>query len=353
MNDQRNIDRRQFIKQISLIGFGVAVGSTMFNMNVHKSSAQPVSRIVIAKHQNAVSGIRINSDAVRAMVEKGIMQYTGQSNVADAWASIFPKLSQDDIVSIKVNCINWQSLPTHPEVVDAIVEGLVSAGIKENNIIIWDRTNWELRNSGYKLNTSNTGVRCFGSDEPGWGYDKQVRIVNQNVRLSKILTSSDHIINVPLLKDHGIAGVTISMKNHYGSVDSPASLHGGQCDPYIAELNNVPEIKEKTRLIVVDALMGIYVGGPMGAPQFVYNGVIFGQDPVAVDYQGWKILESERQKRGMMLPEPRHIVTAAKIGLGTNDPNNIHVETINVEDQFSVNRSNKINTTWSKVKTNS
>lgn len=353
MKDHRHIDRRQFIKELSLIGFGMAVGSTMFNMGVRGSLAQPVSRIVIARHQNAVSGVKINRDAVKAMVERGIMQYTGQASVADAWASIFPKISQNDIVSIKVNCINWQSLPTHPEVVDAIVEGLISAGFKENNIIIWDRTNWELRNSGYKLNTNDTGVRCFGSDEPGWGYEKQVRIVNQNVRLSKILTISDHIINVPLLKDHGIAGVTISMKNHYGSVDNPGSLHGGQCDPYIAELNNVPEIKEKTRMIVVDGLMGIYIGGPMGAPQFVYNGVIFGQDPVAVDYQGWKILESERQKRGMALPEPRHIATAAKIGLGTNDPNNIKVETVDIEDQFSVNTRNKIRLTWSKVKISS
>jgi len=59
-----------------------------------------------------------------------------------------------------------------------------------------------------------------------------------------------------VLKDHGTAGVTLSMKNHYGSVDNPGSLHGGQCDPYIPELNNVPDIKDKTRLIVLGWISG-------------------------------------------------------------------------------------------------
>jgi hypothetical protein len=56
-----------------------------------------------------------------------------------------------------------------------------------------------------------------------------------------------------LLKDHGRAGITASMKNHYGSVDKPGNLHGGQCNPYVAELNNIPEIRDKTRLIMKDS----------------------------------------------------------------------------------------------------
>jgi len=68
-----------------------------------------------------------------------------------------------------------------------------------------------------------------------------------------------------------------------------------------------------------------------------------------VDYQGWKILEAERQKRGRALPQPRHIKTAANLGVGTNDPNNIHVEILSVEEQ-AVTASGKLKTTWGALK---
>lgn len=328
-DNKRRIDRRKFIKDMSLASLGLAVGPSLLNLSARKSSAQGMSKVVIANHPETVNGMKINTEIVQNLVDTGVMQLTGQTTIADAWASILVSPSPDDLVTIKVNCIN-RSLPTHPEVVNAIIAGLIAAGVKENNIIIWDRTNDELNKCGYKINTSNTGVRCFGTNEKGWGYDnKQVKLANKSVRLSKILTSSDHIINVPVLKDHGAAGVTLSMKNHYGSVDNPASLHRGQCDPYIGELNNIPDIRDNTRLIVLDGLIGIYKGGPGGRPQFVYNSMILSQDPVALDYQGWKILETERQKQDMTLPQPKHIKTAAGLGLGTNNPNNIHVETAN------------------------
>ena len=286
---------------------------------------------------------------MKKIVDAGIMQYTGQTTVADAWASVLPELSPNDVVTIKVNCIN-SSLSSHPEVTDAIASGLIAAGVKDNNIIIWDRTNNELLRSGFKYNISDTGIRCFGTDERGWGYDKQVKISNRNVRLSKILLNTDHLINVPLLKDHGTAGVTVSMKNHYGSVDNPGSLHGNQCDPYVAELNNVPEIKDKTRLIVLDGILGIYKGGPMGSPQFVYNSVIIGQDTVAVDYQGWEILKSEHEKHGMNLSLPKHIDTARKMGLGTDNPTNTIIDLIDVKEGSAVDSKGKFYNTWGSRK---
>ncbi len=349
MEKDQKIDRREFIKDLSLIGLGVTFGSSLLRLGEQKAHSQAISKIVVSEHSDAVTGVRINEEFARKAVDVGIMQFTGQKNLADAWASIFPSISPKEIVTIKVNCIN-SLLPTHTEVVNAIVNGLVAAGFNENNIIIWDRTNHELINCRYKYNIGDSGVRCFGSDQREWGYDKQVNVGNRNLRLSKILTNSDHLINVPVLKDHGMARVTLSMKNHYGSVNNPGILHDSECDPYIAELNNLPDIKDRTRLIVLDALLGIFIGGPGGAPQFAYNSVIIGQDPVAIDYHGWKILESERKKRGQDLPQPKHIITAAKLGLGTNDPNKIQVDIIDAREQFSVSPAKKSITTWGNVK---
>lgn len=347
--EEEKINRREFIKELSLIGLGVSFGASLLNLSEQKAHSQEISKIVVSEHPDAVTGVRINEESARKAVDIGIMQFTEQKNLADAWASIFPSISPKEVVSIKVNCINSQ-LSSHPEVVNAIVSGLVSAGFNENNIIIWDRTNHELINSRFKYNIGDSGVRCFGSDQREWGYDKQVNVGNRSLRLSKILTNSDHIINVPVLKDHGMARVTLGMKNHYGSVNNPGILHDNECDPYIAELSNLPDIKERTRLIVLDGLLGIFIGGPGGAPQFVYNSIIIGQDPVAVDYYGWKILESERKKRGQELPQPKHIITAAKLGLGTNDPNRIQVDQINAKEQSPVFPTKKLNTTWGSIK---
>jgi uncharacterized protein (DUF362 family) len=221
VDSKRKMDRREFIRDISLVSAGLVLGPAVLDLGVRRSSAQVgMSKVVIASHPEAVKSMRVDAEIAQRLVDVGIMQLTGQTTAADAWASVLPSLSPDDLVTIKVNCIN-SSLPTHPEVVDAIAAGLVAAGVKENNIIIWDRTNRELTGCRYKYNAGDTGVRCFGTNEKGWGYDKQVKVADRSSRPSKILTSSDHIINVPVLKDHGTAGVTLSMKNHYGSVNNP------------------------------------------------------------------------------------------------------------------------------------
>jgi uncharacterized protein (DUF362 family) len=139
------------------------------------------------------------------------------------------------------------------------------------------------------------------------------------------------------LKDHSISGVSLSLKNHYGSVDSPGALHGNNCDPYIADINNTDPVKEKTRLIVLDASIGIYNRGPDGPPQFRYNSLILGQDPVALDYHCLQIIDEEREKHGLPLiantgRPAKHIKTAADLGLGTMDPNEMQVIQLNVKN---------------------
>ena len=79
------------------------------------------------------------------------------------------------------------------------------------------------------------------------------------------------IINVPVLKDHDLAGVTMAMKNFYGAIHNPNKYHDNNCNPYIAELNTSPIIKDKTRLIVCDALLAQYNGGPAFKPQYTWN----------------------------------------------------------------------------------
>jgi hypothetical protein len=100
----------------------------------------------------------------------------------------------------------------------------------------------------------------------------------------------------------------------------------------MAELNSLPPIREKTRLIVCDALKPLADGGPGMKPEFIweYRSVIVSADPVALDYQGWQIIESRRKEidRPPLAESgrrPKFITTAASLGLGTNDPAKMEV----------------------------
>jgi uncharacterized protein (DUF362 family) len=212
-----------------------------------------------------------------------------------------------------------------------ITESLVAAlDVNPNNLIIWDRTSRELKRTGYNLNTGKHDVRCLATSD-GIGYDANASLEIGNgkkVKLSKLLTEMcTYLINVPVLKDHSIAGVTLSLKNHYGSIDRPSRGHGNACDPYIANLNNAPQIREKTKLIVCDAAFGIYRGGPHGAPQWINRQLLVSTDPVALDTVGAELIDRKRQENGIAPASKRatYLQTAASIGLGTNDSGHIDV----------------------------
>ena len=155
------------------------------------------------------------------------------------------------------------------------------------------------------------------------------------VQLSKILGQCDIVINLPILKDHGMAGVTMAMKNMYGVVKKPDQLHGsGGCYPHVADLNMIPVIRDKVRFIVGDAMTAAYQGGPMFKPEYTWshNSLIVGEDRVAVDHISWGIIERKRAEKGLKTLEqagrpPRYIAAAADAQhrLGTNDPRKISV----------------------------
>ncbi len=132
---------------------------------------------------------------------------------------------------------------------------------------------------------------CFGTNN---NYDSTQHSVNgSNQRLSSILTDlSDYMINLCILKNHSIAGVTLCMKNHYGTYNSPSYIHGGYCDPYIPALCILSPIRDKQVINICDAIKGAASGGPNGLPNIYPKSLIFGTDPVACDYVSSEILDS-------------------------------------------------------------
>lgn len=261
-------------------------------------------------------------EAVLACLDAGMKHVFGETDPVKAWTHV---AGPDDIIAIKVNCISGL-IYSHPEVVAAIVQRLLQAGIVGDNIVIYERDSGELSRSGYKINKDGPGTRCYGTDG---AYDDWLKHRDISVRLTKILTQTATVlINVPILKNHG-CGVTFSMKNHYGTVANPGDLHGGNCNPAIAHLADIPAIRDKTRLIVGDCTRGCFDQGPGGRPDTCWpcGALIVSANMVAADAIALELLDAERKNRGMgpMAPSAGYLATASQIGLGPNDRSGMSV----------------------------
>lgn len=294
--------------------------------------ADTASRVVIARDPNVMDLYNeAIPDRVEALLDRAILSYTGQRTSTLAWKQIVGRAKR---IGIKTNGLGGKGISTHAALVYAIADRLQRAGIAPGNIIIWDRNARDLQACGFTINTDAQKVRCFGSDVSGFE-EAQESFGSARIRLSKILTREcDMVINVPILKDHSMAGVTFAMKNMYGVVDRPQDLHANNCCPAIADLNCLPAIREKVRFTVGDALSSIYEGGPGFRPEHLWHpkALIVGEDRVAIDYTAWQMLERKRAEAGLKTLEaagrpPRYIAVAADAqhALGTNDPARMHV----------------------------
>jgi hypothetical protein len=300
------------------------------------------SDVVLCYDQNATSGSSIIQPVVQAMIDSSILALTGLTDVGEAWKSIFPGIAETSIIGIKINCIN-SSFPAHPAVITSIVNGLAQMNFSgnlfpKNNAIIWDRTDSELTSCGFTVYTGSdpNTVRCFGSSHSGVGYDNAVTfsVNGASVHPSKIISQMcDYIIDAALLRTHSQGVVTLSMKNHYGTVNSPGSLqHTSGCSPAIPALNqqirDVITPNNIQKIFIIDGLFGLYSGGPGGSPNFNPKYIIMSKDPVACDYEGQAVINIERQSHGMGALNAAQITTAAQApySLGTTDINLIRID---------------------------
>jgi len=232
-----------------------------------------------------------------------------------------------EVVGLKVNCLSGRGGATSLTLVDAIVERLQQAGIKSNNIVIWDRLNSDLDSAGFRPGSQKP--RTIGNDSAGYEEDLEIQ-GSVGSLLSRTLTRTcDAVINLPVLKDHGIVGVTMAMKNLFGAIHNPNKYHPNAGDPYVADVNMLPAVRSKVRLTICDGSYAQYEGGPSYMPQWSwpFNGLLVARDPVALDYTGWRIIEAARAEKGFPTlkaakREPTYIATAADAQhrLGTNDP---------------------------------
>ncbi len=328
------LGRREFVGRTLATGVGAAVLGQKAALGQASGGKAVVVRAV---RDDAVSGTKPNPKVVSEMVHAVVMKLAGKSSPADAWKCY---VKPDDIVAVKINCLFGRGACTHPCVTSAVVEGIRMAGVPADKIIVWDRTTKDLEKCGYQVGKID-GVAYTGVD--GDWEEEPTRFHTCDGRFAKILTQKcTALVNVPILKTHSLAGITFSMKNHFGSFHNAGAahgnrkdrkVHGGMCDPFIAELNNLDVIRKKTRLIVGDALLPVANKGPQARPDATYpeKAILASTDTVAIDYVGIKMLDAQRKKMDLEGLEEsgsaKCVFTAAGKGLGPADMSKIELVT--------------------------
>lgn len=243
---------------------------------------------------------------------------------ATAVASMRRLFKPTDVVGIKVGCLGGRGVSTRPEVALQLAAFLQAAGVHADRIYVWDRTDRELRAAGYVI-ASGRGVRVFGTNED---YDE--RLVEWGPSASRfdrvLATELTAVISCCPLKDHGLAGASLTMKNWYGAIHNPNKLHDDNCAPFVPHLVACPVIHDKLRLNVVDGTVAQCHGGPGRAPRWAwpYGGFLASTDPVAVDAVARQVLEARRKEVGLAPlaaegREPKYLAGAARLGLGVAD----------------------------------
>ncbi|WP_109488941.1 DUF362 domain-containing protein [Occallatibacter savannae] len=328
--------RREFMKDAATGALVLGAQSSLGLKHSQEIRPEAKSRVVVARDPSLHgAGGRLDEARVPALLDRAIASYTGMKRPVDAWRQIVSNGgATDKVIGLKTNGLGGKGISTHSVLVMAIAERLQQAGVKPGNILIWDRNARDLQACGFTINTDRNQVRCYGSDISGFE-DEVETWGSSHVRFSKILTREcAMVINVPILKDHSMAGVTFAMKNMYGVVERPQELHAAGCNPAVADLNAFPVIRQKVRLTIGDAMTSVYEGGPGFRPEHLWqpNALIVGQDRVAIDQVAWGILDKKRVEMGLKTLEaagrpPRYIATAADSNhdLGTNDPQRIKV----------------------------
>ena len=116
-------------------------------------------------------------------------------------------LRPGEVIGLKVNCLSGRG-STHGDLVDAVSERLQDVGIKPADIIIWDRFSSDLEDAGFRIVHKGNKVHGFGNETLGFESELEMFGSAGSLVCKTMSRVCDGIINLPVLRDHSIAGVT-------------------------------------------------------------------------------------------------------------------------------------------------
>jgi hypothetical protein len=329
-------------------------------------------RVVEVKNPAMIHDGNRNAAAIKATMDRGIKELTGATDPVEGWKHFF---EPGDVVGIKV-VPNGQPLAHSSfEIVLEVIDKLKAAGVKISDMFVYDRYRGEFMDAGYHK-VLPAGIKWGGLDpeanqfkidfpdyrqDPIAGFDPDTFVWMDLIEygsnpkddrqyrshLGKLITKTvNKIVAIPVLKDHGSAGVTGALKNmSHGSVNNVNRSHStpftNVCNQFIPQMVSHPIIRRKFVLQIMDGIRGVYQGGPFATNldrTWEQNSIFFATDPVALDHVEWEIVDAKRVEKmlprvgasgkialdplnseGFDVRQPQHIALAGALGLGYFD----------------------------------
>lgn len=237
-------------------------------------------------------------------------------------------VSKGQTVVVKPN-IGWDVPPeragnTNPRLVKRIIEHCYNAGAKD--VFVFDHTcdNWTqtYKTSGIEKAALDAGAKVVSGGSEGYYQETPIPAGKslKRAKVHELMLSSNVIINVPVLKVHGGAQVTIAMKNFMGVVWDRGYWHRNDLQQCIADFASFC----RPSLNVVDAYAVMNQNGPRGTSvnDVVKMGsLILSRDIVAADAASTLML-------GLKPEDIGHIRMAEEMHVGTMDLSKLSIDRI-------------------------
>jgi len=290
----------------------------------------------------------IDEKALAQMWSRSLRAVSGAPNDRSAWDKVFRHFNQThgrgragwkpgESVAIKVNLNNAYAgypdadndIDASPQSIRALLRQLASeAGVAPKDIVVYDSSPGggprSLRAIPDRLfiplHAEFPEVRWVdcqglnGRQAPEW-VSNAITYTSPKTRLGnnlpRCVVDATYLINMALLKGHEIAGVTLTAKNHFGSIQFPGRDHGYYLHAAsrprgdysgLVDLMGSPNLGGKTLLYILDGIYGTRTNvGPVGDKdrwKTHFNGewsamYLMSLDPVAIDSVGLDFLHSE------------------------------------------------------------
>ncbi|MDY6857021.1 MAG: DUF362 domain-containing protein [Thermodesulfobacteriota bacterium] len=298
------MDRREFLKLTVISSIGLFLPCNM-GLFLRSTYASENIGLVVAKGESP-------SKITRAAI--------------DAFGGIQGFIGKGDIVVVKPN-IGWDRLPEHaantnPEVVAEVVRLCFEAGAKK--VKIFDRSVNDQRRcyvqSGIAPMAKALGAEVTYVDDRKF---KEMKLNGQVLKTWPLYTEifeADKVINIPIAKHHGLAKITMAMKNWMGVMGGSRWQIHQKLDQSLVDIS----MAIQPTLTVLDAVRILVTNGPQGgnlSDVRRLNTVIVGKDQVAVDAFGATLFGMEGNEIG-------YIRIASETGLGTMDLSKINIKRI-------------------------
>lgn len=300
------MDRREFLKISAMTGLGLSL-SRGTDILIGEAEAQNPADLVVAQGPSPSAIVRAAIDGLG-----GIKRF----------------ISRGDIVVVKPN-MAWDRLPeqaanTNPEVVAAVVRLCFEAGAKK--VKVFDRPVNDPRRC-YVQSGIAEAVRVLGAEvnhvEERRFREKSIKgMAMKSWPLYTELFEADKIINVPIAKHHGLAKLTMAMKNWMGVMGGARNVIHQKLDESLADLSLVI----KPTLTILDAVRILTANGPQGGSYGdvkKLDTVIAGVDQVAIDSYGATLF-------GMKGSDLGYVRIASAAGVGTMDLSKLTIRKIRV-----------------------